>query len=127
MHQHKIVAHISLILSILNLILAAPIVVRGIHEAYGDEMVAAANVAAMPKKWRELEDRQTSPQTSPDAVADAPDRQTSLQSPPDAIAEASNRPTSPPSSPNAVADAPDRQTSPQSSPDAIPEAPDRPT
>src|SRR5712672_2764588 len=110
MHQHKIVAHISLILSILNLILAAPIVVRGIHEAYGDEMVAAANVAAMPKKWRELEDRQTSPQTSPDTVA-----------------EASGRPTSPQTSPDAVADAPDRQTSLQSSPDAITEASDRQT
>src|SRR3984885_14288896 len=52
MHQHRIVAQISLALSILNLVLAAPIVVR---ETRGDVVVVAEDVAAMPKKWRALE------------------------------------------------------------------------
>jgi hypothetical protein len=67
MHRHRIIAQISLILSILNLVLAAPIVVQEIHEARGDEMVVAEDVAAMPKKWRELEaasDRSTSPRAT---------------------------------------------------------------
>jgi hypothetical protein len=51
MHRYRIVAQISLILSILNLVLAAPIVVQEIHEARGDEMVVAEDVPAMPKKW----------------------------------------------------------------------------
>jgi hypothetical protein len=45
------VAQISLILFILNLVLAAPTVVQEIHEARGDGMVVAEDVAAMPKKW----------------------------------------------------------------------------
>jgi hypothetical protein len=40
MHRYRIVARISLILFILNLVLAAP-VVQEIHEARGDEMVVA--------------------------------------------------------------------------------------
>ena len=69
MHQYRVVARISLILSILNLDLAAPVVVWEIHEARGNEMVIVEDVAAMPKKWRELEA--------------ASDRSTSLRSPPD--------------------------------------------
>jgi hypothetical protein len=40
----------SLILSILYFVLAAPIVVQEIHEARGHEMAEAEDVAAMPKK-----------------------------------------------------------------------------
>ncbi|KAN0113873.1 hypothetical protein V8E52_007345 [Russula decolorans] len=72
MHQYKIVAQISLILSILNLDLAAPVVVRQIHEARGDMMVVEEDVAAMPKKWHELEaalDRSPSPRSPADAMA----------------------------------------------------------
>jgi hypothetical protein len=72
MHPYKIVAQISLILSILNLILAAPIVVQEIHYSRGDETVVAEDVPALPKKSDELEaasDRPTSPPPSPDAMA----------------------------------------------------------
>ena len=76
MHRHRIVAQISLILSILNLVLAAPVVVQKIHEARGDEMVIAEGVAAMPKKWRELKVasyRSTSPRSSqPDNAMGSP-------------------------------------------------------
>jgi hypothetical protein len=41
MHRYRIVARISLILFILNLVLAAPAVVQEIHEARADEMVVA--------------------------------------------------------------------------------------
>jgi hypothetical protein len=72
MHWYRIVAQISLVFSILNLVLAAPIVVQEIHEARGDEMVVAEGLADMQKKWRELDaasDRSTSPRSSPDAMA----------------------------------------------------------
>ncbi|KAF8493260.1 hypothetical protein F5888DRAFT_1725438 [Russula emetica] len=72
MHRYRILAQISHILSILNLVLAAPIVVQGIHEARADEMVVAEDVVAMPKKWRELEaasDRSVSPRSILDAIA----------------------------------------------------------
>ena len=76
MHRHRMVAQISLILSILNLVLAAPVVVRKIHEARGDETVIAEDLAAMPKKWRELEAasyRSTSPRSSqPDNAMGSP-------------------------------------------------------
>ena len=51
------VVRISLILSILNLVLAAPIVVQEIHEARANdgEVVAPDDVAAMPKKLGGLE------------------------------------------------------------------------
>jgi hypothetical protein len=39
MHRYRIVTRISLILFILNLVLAAPAIVQEIHEARGDEMV----------------------------------------------------------------------------------------
>jgi hypothetical protein len=74
MYRYRIVTQISLIISILNLVLVAPIVVQGIHEARGDKMVVGEDVAAsgMPKKWRELEAasaRSTDPPSSPDAMA----------------------------------------------------------
>jgi hypothetical protein len=52
MHRYRTVAQISLTLSIINLVLAAPIVVQEIHEARGDEIVVAegVSVAAMAKK-----------------------------------------------------------------------------
>jgi hypothetical protein len=58
MHRYRIVSQTSLNLSILNLVLAAPIVmVQEIHEARGgdDETVVAEDVATMPKKSPELE------------------------------------------------------------------------
>jgi hypothetical protein len=75
MHRHRILAQILLILSILNLVLAAPVVVKEMHEARADDMVVA-DVAAMPKKSGELEvasDKSTSvagtsPPPSPDAM-----------------------------------------------------------
>jgi hypothetical protein len=55
MHRYRIiVAQISLILPILNLVLAAPIVAQEIYKARGDEMVVA---------------EATSPHSSPDAMA----------------------------------------------------------
>jgi hypothetical protein len=55
MHRYRIVAQISLILSILNLVLAAPIVVQEIHEARADEVVVAEDVPATPNMSGELE------------------------------------------------------------------------
>jgi hypothetical protein len=72
MHPCKIVAQISLILSILNLILAAPIVVQEIHYSRGDETVVAEDVPALSKKSDELEaasDTPTSPPPFPGAMA----------------------------------------------------------
>ena len=72
MHQYKIVAQISLILSIPNLVLAAPMVVQEVHEACGGEAAVAEDVVAMPKKSDELEvesDKLASPPPSPDAIA----------------------------------------------------------
>jgi hypothetical protein len=74
MHPYKIVAQISLIFSILNLVLTAPIVVQEIPEARGDEMVVAEDVPALSKKSDELEAasdmyRPTSPPPPPDAMA----------------------------------------------------------
>ena len=71
MHRYRILAQISLILSIFNLVLAAPIEAQGIHEARSDEMVVAEDA---PKRWRELDseaasDRSASPQSSPDVIA----------------------------------------------------------
>jgi hypothetical protein len=61
MHRHKIVAQISLILCILNLVLAAPIGVQQIHGAPGgDETVVPEDVTL---------DRPTSPLSSPDVMA----------------------------------------------------------
>ena len=81
MHRYRIVAQISLILPILNLVLAAPIVVQEIHEARGGEV--AENVAATPTEWRNSEldaasDRLTSPHSSPDAMA-SPQHSSSLE------------------------------------------------
>ena len=74
MHRYRIVAQISLILSVLNLVLAAPILVQEIHEARRDEMVVAEDVAAVPK-WSRMEapDPDLSPDASPHAMA-SPER-----------------------------------------------------
>jgi hypothetical protein len=135
MHRYRIVAQISLILSILNLVLATPIVVQDIHEARGDEMVAADDMT-MPKD-SELEatlDRLTSPHPSPDAMASPQhsslsDRPTSPSPSPDAMASPqylslSDRPTSQSPSPDTMAfqqhsSLSDRLTSPPSSPDVM--------
>jgi hypothetical protein len=58
MHPYRILAQISLILSILNLVLAAPIVVQEIHGARADETVVAEDPEAPS-------DRPTSSQPSP--------------------------------------------------------------
>ena len=70
MHRCRTVAQISLILSVLNLVLAAPILVQEIHEARRDEMVVAEDVAAVPK-WSRMEapDPDLSPDASPHAMA----------------------------------------------------------
>jgi hypothetical protein len=96
MHRYRIAAQIFLVLSILNLVLGAPIVVQEIHEAPRNE------------KWRELEaasDRSTpSPRSSPDATASpqqssSPDGSTSSDNPhPPSLDEpASSHPSSSPS------------------------------
>ncbi|KAI0271856.1 hypothetical protein BGY98DRAFT_1189533 [Russula aff. rugulosa BPL654] len=71
MHRYRMAAQISLILSILNLVLAATIVVQEVHEARRDELVVVEDVAAMPKKpeWRKLEAIDLSPRASSDAMA----------------------------------------------------------
>ena len=77
MHRYRIVAQFSLIISILNLVLAAPMAVQEIHEARDDdsETAVAEDVPAMPKKSDGLEaawqpsDRPTSPRPSSDAMA----------------------------------------------------------
>jgi hypothetical protein len=69
MHRYRIVAQISLILSILNLVLAAPIAVQEIHEARGNKMVVAEDVAAKPNKRLDSDstsDRWTPPPSSPE-------------------------------------------------------------
>jgi hypothetical protein len=74
MHRYRIITQISLIFSILNLVLAAPMAVPEIHEAHASddsEIAAAEGVAAMPKKSGELEaasDRPASPPSDPDAM-----------------------------------------------------------
>ena len=73
MHPSRTTAQICFILSILNLVLAAPIMVWERHEVLGDEMVAAENAVATPKMWRELEaawdgSTQMSPRSSHDAM-----------------------------------------------------------
>ncbi|KAF8494139.1 hypothetical protein F5888DRAFT_1848287 [Russula emetica] len=72
MHRYRIVAQISLILSILNLVLAAPVAVQEIHEARGDETVVAEDLVAMTKELGESEaasDKSSSPPPSPDELA----------------------------------------------------------
>ena len=72
MHRCRTVAQISLILSVLNLVLAAPILVQEIHEARRDEMIVAEDVAAVPK-WSRMEAPDLSPEASPHAMA-SPER-----------------------------------------------------
>lgn len=55
MHQYRIVAQISLILPILNFVLAAPTVVQKIHEAHEDKRHVTEDGAAMPKEWHNSE------------------------------------------------------------------------
>ena len=76
MHRQRIIAQIYLILSILNLVLATPIVVQEIHEARGNEMVVAEDVPAMPKKsdgsmsLLSFPDSMTSPQHSSSSLSE---------------------------------------------------------
>jgi hypothetical protein len=89
MHRYRIIAQISLILFILNLVLATPIVVREMHEARGDDTVVAEDVPAMPKRSDDLgapSDQPTSPPPSPDAMEAPSDRPTSPPPPPDVMA-----------------------------------------
>ena len=86
MHRHRIVAQISLVLSILNLVLAAPIVVREVHEARRDEAVVVEDLALMPKRWHKLEavpGRSISPRSSPDARTKSQDPSTVAVAPPE--------------------------------------------
>jgi hypothetical protein len=69
MHRQRIFAQISLILSILNLVLAAPIVVREIHEARNDVVTAEDHEEAMPN---ELEASPISSRPSQDGTASPP-------------------------------------------------------
>ena len=78
MHRYRIAAQISLILSILNFVLAAPMVLQEIHEARGDDSKSKTTVAepedvpAMPENSDELEapsDRPTSPPPSTNPIA----------------------------------------------------------
>ncbi|KAI0276233.1 hypothetical protein BGY98DRAFT_715927 [Russula aff. rugulosa BPL654] len=73
MHRYRIVTQISLIFSILNLVLAAPIVVQEKHEARGDEMVVAEDVpvAVMPKKRSKLEEAPEGSTSLPPSSLDA--------------------------------------------------------
>ena len=71
MHRYRTVAQISLILSILNLIFAAPIAVREIRETRRFEMAVKEDVAAMakPNKWPKLEAVDLSPRAIPNVMA----------------------------------------------------------
>ena len=75
MHRYRIIAQISLILSILNLILAAPMVLQEIHEARGDDSKSKTAVAepedvpVMPEKPDELEATSTPLPPSSDSMA----------------------------------------------------------
>ena len=79
MHRYRIAARISLICSIINLVLAAPVAVQGIHEARMDDTKAitsgSGDVAAAPKKSGELEitsDRPESPPPGPSHDVEEP-------------------------------------------------------
>ena len=67
MHRYKIVAQISLIFSIFNLVLAAPIIGQEIHEARPDDggVVAPEDAAARPNKVGELGAASDTPTTPP--------------------------------------------------------------
>ena len=76
MHRYKTVARISLILSILNLVLAAPVVVQEVHEARGGSddskifgMAATSSSATKSGELEAASDRATSPPSSLDAMA----------------------------------------------------------
>ena len=69
MHRYRTITQILFVLSTLNLVLAAPIVVQKIHEARRDEMVVAKDAAAMSKKWRRMEAANPSPDASPGSMA----------------------------------------------------------
>jgi len=75
MHRNRILAQISLIIFLLNIVLAAPIVVQEIHEARNDELVVAEDATVMSQKWRKLEaassDRLTAPRSYPPDAQDA--------------------------------------------------------
>ena len=101
MHRYRIIAQIYLILSILNLVLAAPVVVQRTHETSSDnlpdvpdlEMGPAEDVAPIPNGSGELE-------PAPDrSVSPAPSSPNAMTSPKHSLDES----MSPPSSPNAPA------------------------
>ena len=81
MHRYRTIAQISLILSILNLALAAPIVAQEIHGARmtSDTEIVAPDVVAMPKnsgKLKAVLDMPTPPPSFPDEMP--PPRHSSL-------------------------------------------------
>jgi hypothetical protein len=121
MHRYRIVARIYLILSILNLVLAAPVVVQRMYEVRADDLpdlemgVAAAveDMEALPGELEAASNRPTSPlgsPPSPNAMASPQhslDGSMSLPPSPNAMASLQHSldgPMSPrPSSPNAMA------------------------
>jgi hypothetical protein len=119
MHRYRIIAQIYLILSILNLVLAAPVVVQRTHGTSSDnlpdvpdlEMGPAEDVAPIPNGSGELE-------PAPDrSVSPAPSSPNAMTSPKHSLDES----MSPPSSPNAPASPQhslDGSMSPPSSPNA---------
>jgi hypothetical protein len=120
MRRYRIIAQIYLMLSILNLVLAAPVVVQRIHEARGDDdsnTGTKEDVAAMPNESGELpveaaSDRPTSPPSGSSSntqeVAAMPNESGKLL-----VDAASDRPTSPPSgSPSNAQDVASPQHSP---------------
>lgn len=81
MLRYRTVAQISLVLSILNLVLAAPITVQRIPETRGEETVVAEDVASPLSSPDEM----ASPHLSPGVMASlhsSPDTMESLQDPP---------------------------------------------
>ena len=86
MHRYRIVVRIYLILSILNLVLAAPVVVQRIHEVRADDLpdlemgatAAVEDVEAMPGELEAASNRPTSPPGSPPSPNAMPSPQHSL-------------------------------------------------
>jgi hypothetical protein len=119
MHRHRIIAQIYLIFSILNLVLAAPIVVQRTHETSSDnlqdlEMGPAEDVAAIPNGSGELE-------PAPDRSMSAPSSPNAMTSPKHSL----DGSVPPPSSPNAPA-SPQHSLDGSMSPHPSPNAPASP-
>lgn len=92
MHWYRIVAQVFFILSILDIVLATPIVVQDIvHEARVDDTVVAEDVPAIPNEPEDLDapsDQPTSPTPTPtpDAMEAPSDRPTPSTPPSDVMA-----------------------------------------